>query len=287
MKKLVFILIVQALVFAGCDIIEDPTPELGFFYNEDLYGPPPAFSPTPAEEIFKRVVIEDFTGHECGNCPIAHDIAADLDTLYGDSLAVIAVHVTDLAAPNLPDFPADYRTTAGDAWWSPFDGLGIPIGRINRSGGLANPWPYTLWDDEAAAQFAQDPRAVLQMKLDFVADNRDLNIHVQTEFLEALAGSYNLAVVILESYIVSPQLEYLPAPFVWDAYYHNHMLRGSVSGPFGIQVASNPAAGTSQVNSYTFEWNENWLPEHCSVLAMLINNATGEIENSVETYIAE
>ncbi|MBL7941278.1 MAG: Omp28-related outer membrane protein [Flavobacteriales bacterium] len=287
MRGIILSAMVSTVVLTSCDIIDDPALDLGFVYNEDLYGPAPSFSPAPSSEHFKRVIIEDFTGHECGNCPTAHHIAEDLDTQYGDSLAVVAAHVTDLAAPNLPDFPAEYRTNEGNAWWAPFDGLGIPIGRVNRSGGISNPWPYTLWGSEVTAQFAQSPLAVLQMQVEYVEENNDLNVHVYTEFLEGLTGTYNLAVVILESHIVSPQLEYLPQPFVWEEYEHNHMLRGSITGPFGLQIVSNPEANSSVLKSYTYGWNSNWIPENCAVLAMLIDNSNGEIVNSVEAEIGE
>ena len=272
----------------GCDTIDDPIIAMGNNYRADLYGEAPVFTSLPASAQIKRVVIEDFTGHHCGNCPPAHLIATSILEGSGeDKVSVMAVHCTGLAEPTDPPYLADYRSPEGDAYWQPFTGFGIPLGRINRSGGIDFPWTPPQWQAETTDQLSQDPLAVMQMVVDFQGGDNKINVHVNTEYLSAVSGSTRLVMVVLESHIISPQLWYDHDPETVPDYEHNHMLRGAFTGAFGLNNATNPVAGTIVNNSYTFDWNTNWVPENCSVLAFIVDGTTGEIINSVEKYLVE
>jgi thiol-disulfide isomerase/thioredoxin len=46
--------------------------------------------------VTRRVLLEDFTGHTCNNCPAAAVIAEGLQTFYGeDQLILVGVHAVD------------------------------------------------------------------------------------------------------------------------------------------------------------------------------------------------
>ena len=67
------VLIVFGIV--ACDEIEDPVIPVTTNYLESVYGPPPVFNALPQAQAIKRVLVEDFTAHQCGNCPAAAIIA--------------------------------------------------------------------------------------------------------------------------------------------------------------------------------------------------------------------
>jgi len=81
----------------------------------------------------KKVLLEDYTGHLCVNCPEAAVIAHNLEGLYGGKLIVMAVHAGMFAAPSATgDFTADYTTPAGDTWNNEFGITSNPNGMVNR-----------------------------------------------------------------------------------------------------------------------------------------------------------
>ncbi len=85
--------------FMACDKVEAP-------YKEEK-----------EIKVNRKVLLEDFTGHKCVNCPNAHDIAHDLQELYGeDNLIVIATHAGFFSTPSSGDFAYDFRTEAGPEW---------------------------------------------------------------------------------------------------------------------------------------------------------------------------
>ena len=63
----------------------------------------------------KKVLIEDYTGFTCGNCPYAHQEAARLHDEYGDNVIVMAVHASFYANPTTAH-PYDFRTETATEW---------------------------------------------------------------------------------------------------------------------------------------------------------------------------
>jgi len=81
----------------------------------------------------KVILLEEFTGHLCVNCPEATILAHDLKQTYGEQLVLLSIHAGDLAEPDQSPFDADYLTEAGTAIFNEFAPLGVPTGMINRT----------------------------------------------------------------------------------------------------------------------------------------------------------
>jgi len=94
--------------------------------------------------VTKKVLVEDYTGHLCGNCPDAGVYLNEtLKPLYNHSLVVISVHAGFFAGFNPGcaacgigepggSFRTDFNTTAGTAWNTFFGITGNPKGMIDR-----------------------------------------------------------------------------------------------------------------------------------------------------------
>lgn len=272
--------------FASCDVIEFPViSEIGG-YRTDLYGPPPGFDVVSVP--VQSVMLEDFTGHDCGNCPNGHAVAADIQALNPDKVAVVAIHAGSLAAPLLPEYPADWTTPEGQYYLLTQVGVDeMPKGRINRGAGANTVYSYPQWATKVTDALAMTPAVHLQMDASYNVDNNHLNVHVNSQWFQNLTGEYKLVILILESNIVAPQLWYGHIPEYVEDYEHEHMLRGSVSGATGLSVASNPVAGEAQTSSYTFDWNANWIPENCDIVAFVTEGENGKVLNVVKQALVE
>ena len=75
-RFLSIVVITTCILFPSCDIIEEPIIPFTEGYNVELYGNPPVFQ--LATTTGKNVLVEDFTAHQCGNCPPAAEIAEEL-----------------------------------------------------------------------------------------------------------------------------------------------------------------------------------------------------------------
>jgi hypothetical protein len=288
MKKIWYLSFALLASISSCDIIDHPIIDYGIGYREDLYGPAPTFEPVSGNGGgMRNVLLEDFTGHDCGNCPDAHVVAEELLVEHPGRVAVVSVHAGPLAEPLPPDFPDDYRTPEGEAYFSQLSFQVNPIGRVSREGGPASIWSHAQWPAETENQLNDNAAVVLQMEasLDTILGN--LNIHVFDQWMQDVAGNQNLVVLITESKIIGPQLEYLPEAYIHEEYEHNHMLRTSVSGLGGLSIANNPTTGEIGLSSYTYEWNNNWDWHNCYVVAFVVDGTNGEVLNAVEKKLDE
>ena len=78
----------------------------------------------------KNVVLEEFTGLNCGYCPDGHVIAQGIYDQHPNDVVLVNVHVGSFAAPSAGQ--PDYRTP----WGAALDGqaavAGYPAGTVNR-----------------------------------------------------------------------------------------------------------------------------------------------------------
>lgn len=269
----------------SCDEVEQPIVEYGV-YRGDMYGPAPDFEPLGIPR--QHVLLEDFTGHDCGNCPNGHLRAAELLETYSEDIAVVAIHAGSLAAPLPPEYPTDWTTPEGEYYLLTQVGQDImPKGRINRRPGASTIFSPSAWAGEVAVAIAQQPPVNMQVKANYQATNSHWNVHVFSEWLENTTGNFKLVVMLTESGIVAPQLFYGNDPEYIEEYHHEHMLRATGTGATGLTVFSNPSAGTNDVESYTFDWNSAWVADSCEVIAFLTDGDNGRVLNVAKTKLVQ
>jgi hypothetical protein len=276
-----------AVVIGSCDEIEDPILAVGNAYRADLYGPAPEF--TPVTETVQRVLLEDFTAHQCGNCPAAAVIAEGIAETANERVSVMAIHAGNLAVTDDDHFDTDWTTEEGDVFWSQLAFQANPLGRVNRGGGPANFLAPAEWEPAVAAALAAPPMLHLELVASWVPEANHLNLHVHGQALAALDGGVRLAVLILESGLVDYQLDYASDPEVIPDYTFNHLLRGSLTGALGLPfgaLGDNAAAGEHAVASFTYGWNPAWDIAGATVLAVALD-ASGQVLNVAEVHPVE
>ena len=277
------------LVFLGCDELENPVVEITTSYQESAYGPVPVFVALPIGEALQHVLIEDFTAHQCGNCPDAAIIASQIAGNQGAAVSVMAIHAGNLANTDDDHFDTDWTTVEGDLFWDQLDFQANPLGRINRIGGAGNFWAPAQWADETSEQLANTPQVGLQVIHDWVPENNHLNVHVHGTFYEETSGPIQVALLILESNIYDYQLDYASDPELVPDYEFNHVLRSSVHGAFGLgfgDVAMGASVGDVATHSVTYTWDDSWVVENATVL-VVVSDAGGIVLNSFEFHPTE
>ncbi|MBL7905994.1 MAG: Omp28 family outer membrane lipoprotein [Bacteroidales bacterium] len=290
----VLLLAASAFVWLGsCDKIEQP-------YTGKIEGPvDTATCPVPdfpaVTLLKKRVLLEDYTGHKCVNCPAAALIAHNLKEIHGDQLVVLAVHAGFFAAPSASGtYANDYRTEAGTAW-DAFFGIGQvgnPNGMVNRTGyPLNHIMSPASWSAQIGNALATDPLVDLQMINEYDATERKLCTHIKTRFVSSLDRNLKLIVVLAESGIISAQKNNDAAagdvPEIPE-YEHNHMLRAAITSPWGNQVAvkgvTNPE---SVVKSFKYILPEKFNAANCTAIAFVYDDDTEEVLQAVEAPVVE
>lgn len=280
-----------ALAFTGCDKIEAPYGTVNVSSVDTVAFPPPAFTPNYSEP--RRVLVEDFTGHTCGNCPNAAIILENLVENSGGNVIGIAVHAGEtFAAPAPPNYPIDYRTDAGEAFDAQFGitSAGQPNGMINRrkDGNVYYSIPNT-WVNKTNAILSAEPEADAHVAIKAYHDAAKNRIiaYVNVGFLEPMAGTYKLAAYAVEDSVIGDQKWYnqgLPQDHYHD-YVFNHMLRGNISSLWGEDVATDPGVGSIYRKTWTLTLKPEWNVQNLKVVAILYKADTYEVIQPAEVHV--
>lgn len=285
MKKIAGVAAAFVLIASGCSDKENPVIELNSRYLENVYGPVPAF--TLLAEPKKNVLVEEFTGHKCGYCPPATAMMKAWDLEFGERLVPVIIHAGTLAAVGAAPYERDFTNPDGNVYWGQVVGGFNPSARIDRNPDEETAWPKEAWRNLIEEQMAKAPKAALQMATSYVPEDNVVNIHVHTQFLTNTPDAYALVVVLTESKIISPQLDYSQTPSDILEYEHNHVLHDAITPADGLPLVTAPRSNDVFVRSYTYELNPLWNPEHCKIVAYLMNPATQEVINAVEKDVVE
>ena len=279
--------VVAVVSLNRCDVIEDPVLPQPAGYRADLYGEPPVFD--AVSSTVQRVLIEDFTAHQCGNCPDAAIIAEGLANA-DDRVAVMAIHAGNLSLTDDDHFDTDWTTEEGNVFWDQLEFQANPIGRINRLPNPGNFFAPAQWGDEAAVALAMEPVLHLDGEAEFVPGNAHLNVHIYGQAFAETSSPVNLAVLVLESHLIDYQLNYSATgnPVVPD-YEFNHVLRGSLNGALGLgfgDLGDGMQEGEAAVASFTYSWPDAWAIENATILAVA-TDGEGAVLNVLELHPVE
>ena len=240
-KKIAHLFFVVAcamtLCFSGCEKIENP------YYTID---PEPNDS-LPAES-FKKVLLEDYTGVHCVNCPEAAELAEKIADASRTRVIVMAVHAGHLAKPQSPSF-LDLRCPEGNAYFEDFDLSGNPMGVINRSQ-KAGIFQYAASEWEKAVETELQKPLTFKLKIEgsLTDDGAAINAKITYTATADATTEYNLLAFLLEDGIVGWQQD--KSGTTKDYVFHN-VLRETLHGDayYGISIGK-PEAGKE--NTYEF-----------------------------------
>ena len=225
----------------------------------------------------RKILIEDYTGHRCPNCPEAARILEGIHDDYCDHIIPIAVHVSFFAEPHNPDFPEDFRTETGNEL-NDFYGVssqGLPGGLINRkefNGNLV--LGRDTWRSAVDAIYDINPDINIVIESSYNETGHTINSTVTLEFLKDISESLNLGLYVTEDSIIAPQQD--GSEYV-EKYLHRHMLRKGVNGAFGKKILNSATKGSTFEKTFTIPVDANWNIAHCELVAFISKHSTNEI----------
>jgi hypothetical protein len=258
-------------MFSTCDKIDNPIKENApFIWNK------------------RKIIIYDFTGHQCIHCTKAHEMISQLKKQYkesaGDSAIIpIAIHCGSFANIRTggEKFRYDFRTDVGDFLGGRGENLGyygelaMPIGLVNNLS-KNNLSTITAWPGETQKYISSIPYFFINISPNFSVDSIiscDVKIITNIENSRKL----NLIVFLLEDNIIQNQQT---EEFIAE-YQHNNVLRAGFNGAFGEVIKSNSdrLIYLSEINKSVSlsAKDHDWKIDDCSIVAFVYDSDTQEI----------
>ena len=236
------------------------------FSCSDIIPEDERYEELPAIEAKRRILLEDFTGQFCSNCPEAHKVISELQTQYEEDVIAVAIHaghfgIAEGSNPNV----IGLMQPEGDIYATHWGVEAYPIGLINRTSGLLK---HTEW--AAYAREALNQEAMVDIALDCKVSDDSTRLCINTEIISnATMEGNNLQLWITESNINAVQQN----GSTLDANYnHHHVLRTAVNGQWGeaVTIPSNTV--------HYIDVRDNWNIDNLSVVAFVYNNTDGVLQ---------
>ena len=227
--------------------------------------------PEPAKRV---VLLEDFTGQKCVNCPRGTKVIEQLQEAYGEGIIAVGIHSGPLGFKGNAT-ALGLATDLGDEYYNHWQLEYQPVGLINRHGAVN----YTDWMTKVREEMTKT--STIDMSLEASLSGNQITINV-TE--TSLGDTYNgkLQIWVLEDSITATQTRHDPIDddnvTINDKnYVHNHVLRCAVNGSWGESVTL--AAGEPKTQTYQQAVDAAWNAAHLSIVAFVYN------DNGVEQAI--
>ncbi|MFK8056159.1 MAG: Omp28-related outer membrane protein [Saprospiraceae bacterium] len=198
------------------------------------------------------VLVEEFTGVKCVNCPAGAEAIALLKGTHKERLVPISLHAGFFSSP-YPESTIDFRTAAADAVETFIGGpQGYPSSVIDRKqfqGESSLQLSQNSWAGYIDLQLQADPAVAIGVELAYEESDRGLTVDVELLGRTGTDGrNASITVLLLENKVINVQLT--PEGKDLD-YSHEHVLRSAITSPTGEPLGAI-AAGASMEEAYTF-----------------------------------
>lgn len=248
--KNIFSLLTLGLLLAACSSIDE---------DERLTYVKPA-------DVNRKVLIEDFTGQRCVNCPLASDEIAKLQETYGEeNVIAVGIHSGPLGFHGNAKV-LGLATDQGDEYYNYWKVDKQPYGMVNRQGLL----DYDRWQGAVKQQISQTAPLKIELEVDEV-ESASWPIHGRVK-LTAIDGNVTgkLQIWVVEDSITALQL--MPDGSQNYNYVHRHVFRKALNGAWGEEVQV-VAGKESDIKGFNVDAEADWKLEHLAVVAFVYNDS--------------
>ena len=249
MKKRYIITAILAVVLTACSHIDE---DERYIYDK-------------MEPADRTVLLEDFTGQRCVNCPTGTEVIEKLQAEFGEKVIAVGIHGGPLGFAGSATLTG-LATDVGDEYYDHWNLEYQPVGLIDRHGAVK----HTEWTKAVVEELAKPAR----LKLAVEAENVGGQIFITVSGMstdDTVSG--RLQVWVLEDGITAMQM--MPDGSSNREYVHNHVLRTPVNGTWGTEVSLKEGELWNTVMEQSID--AGWVAENLSVVAFVYDD-TGVLQ---------
>ncbi|HXS35572.1 MAG TPA: Omp28-related outer membrane protein [Flavipsychrobacter sp.] len=246
----------------------------------------------------RNVMIEEFTGVYCPNCPAGHAILESIQHTDTGRVVIAGLYIigppqTDpvpslTSIPGISDssFQTVVATTIGN---SIYGGIGsLPsagIDRVNYSS-LGMLLDRSVWGSTVDTRLTVPTIVNLYLTSTYDTGSKAASVIFKAAFTQAISGKVQINIGIIENNIINAQEDQTQV----DTFYvQNHVLRDMITTPATgtpiLNSVSSIEAGRVFQSQFTYKiTNPTWVPSNCKVFAFM-TDSTQQVMQAVETSL--
>lgn len=230
-------------------------------------------------EAKRAVLLEDFTGQDCLNCPAAHETIEQLTAQYGaDKVIAVSIHAGIFGFPvkrtNFSEGRVGLMTDEGNALLQAYGINSFPMGVVD----MGQPITFDLWGSAVDAELEKPSAIELSLEAGFNPDGTELpegysgDIEIECKVLSATPFAGNIQFWIVENKIVARQKN---GSVMINDYVHNNVFRAQVfDGLRGKSLLLPGGLEQTVSGKIATRWTEreHWEMRNVDVVAFVSGN---------------
>ncbi len=262
-RKIVYLMEIALIAAAmlSCDEVNSPYRQQGSGGGDVLLNK-------------RKIVLEEYTGFKCGNCPRASKLAHEIEAESDGQVFLMSVHAGSYADTDKEGlYQYDFKTAEGNALFKEFGISSNPVALISRAR-FSN--SLIVFESSWAAKIDDlkktEPKMLIRMFREYDAVKKEIYLDVEVTYLSAGDATHRLVLYILEDKIIKPQTDYSKNPVDIEEYEHSNVLRGSITGAWGEQLSKGTIPAGYVIRReyrYSIPDGKDWVPENLKILAMV------------------
>ena len=243
----------------------------------------------------RNVLIEEFTGASCSNCPQGHATINSLEATYPERVISVGYHINDfpqanpIAGLSAYDFRTKQATDIGNVLGPINLEPSASIDRVLNSTGFPSNYTESRsnWPVKVANRIAITAGVNMYVTSTFKAADTSAVIDVKVVFAGSVTKKTKLNVAIIESGILDAQEDSNAPSFIDTVYTHNHVLRDMLTadprGDSFLDTMATKPAGRVYERIFIYKpndtkYNKKWNLANCKIVAWVNYGESNNIE---------
>ena len=232
-------------------------------------------------EVGRAILIEDFTGQKCINCPTGTEIINGIVDTYGeDNVIAVGVHSGPLGFAGNSKTVGLMTDTGNEYYthWDKENKMGQPWVIFNRK--TSPDSHYNNWAAMVGTIISEKANLSVKIANAYDAATRTLTTTVGADGVNGTVNG-KLQVWIVEDGVKALQM--MPDGKHNKEYIHNHVFRAAVNGTWGEDVTVKEGEITTM--KYSYKLPEAWNADNIAVVAFVYND--NGVENVAKKHLVE
>lgn len=275
MKKL---LLFSTIAFTtGMMACKEKGPAINFGESNTLTDT--TYTKTPDAPVGRKVLVEEFTGAKCTNCPDARVQLKTIADAHPGKVIVMELHPADHPLGHPIEGLSKYNFNVqdvSDIFKTIFRGyfpLGIPAAGIDRTiDGSDIIIKRASWSNIINTRVAETSPVKLTLTNTYDAAKASGIIKINASYTKQITTKNYISIAIIEDNIVDAQ-EFLDHV---DTFYNfQHVMRKLYTPASGTEILSTIATkepGRVYEGSFKYTIDPAWKPENCRIVVWIHNN---------------
>lgn len=235
----------------------------------------------PAPFNGRKVLLEEFTGHQCAQCPEGSERLFSIHKRYPEGTILLSIHAGFFARVDKDLWKEDFRSEIGNEYFKLFNPSFNPSALVNRvdhqiGTSVKNQLDWLSVSDRL---LRAKPDISIKLSPSYDSSSRSVTVGTEVTYLKNGGQDYHIVLLLTEDSIVAPQydIRLKNESGVDSNYVHRHVLRAGITPAFGEQISTTEMRERSVfTKTYTYKIpdGKQWKPDHCHVVAFVHRNGT-------------